>query len=229
MSRFFAHPSLIRATTPTPRNHIDTNILAATTISVTHKPQAPRLAVPALTRSRILFPPATCVTSKWLLSLSHLPPLDTNSTSLVSDTMPRRIKEPALPAGPPLDASLLGIPPELRNAIYHAVADDIDKVSIIGRRLDQSKATSRDDSWLWNAMAKHPLSQTCGQLRREFDPIHQHRAITTGVTRYRLELENFDVERISDFAGVIRFMPKVITVQLRETVIFITVQLFDAI
>lgn len=130
--------------------------------------------------------------------------------------MPRRIKEPALPAGPPPDASLLGIPPELRNAIYRLVADDIDQVSIIGHRLRRSTAESSNHAWLWNAMAKHPLSQTCRQLRQEFDPIHRCRAITAGVAQYRLELENFDVDRVEDFARLARSMPQVVRDRMRE-------------
>jgi len=129
--------------------------------------------------------------------------------------MPRRTKKPA---GPPPDASLLGIPPEMRNAIYRLVVDDIDEVSIIGRRLDSSKATSTDHAWLWDTMAKHPLSQTCRQLRQEFDPVHRHRALTTGVAQYCLELEDFDVERINVFAEVVRSMPKTIQGRLKETV-----------
>jgi hypothetical protein len=106
----------------------------------------------------------------------------------------------------------------MRNAIYHLVADDIDEVSIIGRKLNSNKATSEDHVWLWDTMAKHPLSQTCRQLRQEFDPVHQRRALTTGVARYRLELEDFDVHRIETFAKLIGLMPKVIQTHLRDNV-----------
>jgi hypothetical protein len=106
----------------------------------------------------------------------------------------------------------------MRNAIYRMVADDIEEVSIIGRKLDSRKATSKDHAWLWDTMAKHPLGQTCRQLRQEFDPIHQRRALTAGVTQYRLELENFDVDRIKAFAKVIRHMPKVVQAQVKENI-----------
>ena len=129
--------------------------------------------------------------------------------------MPHKAKKPA---SPPPDASLLGIPPELRNFIFRLVADDIDEVSIIGRKLHRSKATSTNDSWLWKAMAKHPLSQTCRQLRQEFDPVHRRRALTTGVARYRLELQNFDVVRIKTFSKVIRYTPNIIRSKLKEAV-----------
>ena len=106
----------------------------------------------------------------------------------------------------------------MRNTIYRLVADDIDEVSIIGRRLDPSKATSTDHAWLWNAIAKHPLSQTCRQLRQEFDPVHQRRGLTTGLARYRLELQDFDVDCIITLFRVIRHMPKIIRSKLKDDV-----------
>lgn len=141
------------------------------------------------------------------------------------------------PAGPLPDASLLGIPPEMRNAIYRLVADDIDEVSIIGRKLNSSKASSSDHTWLWNTIAKHPLSQTCRQLRQEFDPVHRRRALTTGVTKYRLELADFDVDRIKTFAEVIPSMPNAIQGRLMQDVrdsgsiirFNLTYEIFDSI
>jgi len=106
----------------------------------------------------------------------------------------------------------------MRNAIYRLVADDINEASIIGRKLAGSSATSSTHVWLWNAMAKHPLSQTCRQIRQEFDPVHHHRAIVTGVTRYRLELEDFNVAHVDNFADLVESMPKVVQDRLRETV-----------
>lgn len=151
-----------------------------------------------------------------LLPLPHLPPLNTDSTLAIADTMPRNTKKPA---GLQPDASLLGIPPEMRNTIYRMVADDMDEVSMIGHKLNWSKATSKNHLWLWNAMIKHPLSQTCRQLRQEFSPIHRCRVITTGVSRYRLELENFNLHRSDRFAELIGSMPKIIRDKLSETVI----------
>jgi hypothetical protein len=121
------------------------------------------------------------------------------------------------PADPPPDASFLGIPPEMRNAIYRLVADDIDEVNIIGHKLDPSKAASKDHEWLWDAIAKHPLSQTCRQLRQEFDPVHRRCALTTGVARYHLELEDFDVGRIKTFAKIAKYTPKIIRRKLKKT------------
>ncbi|GAB7335572.1 hypothetical protein MBLNU13_g07908t1 [Cladosporium sp. NU13] len=58
-----------------------------------------------------------------------------DAAAVVWSTMPRKTKDPVTPIGPPPDASLLGIPPELRNAIYRLVANGIDEVNIIGCRL----------------------------------------------------------------------------------------------
>lgn len=122
--------------------------------------------------------------------------------------MPRKTKKPA---GPPADASLLGIPSELRNTIYHLVAHDIDEASIIGRKL-------KDNVTWWDTMAKHPLSQTCRQLRQDIDPIHKRRAITLGVAKYRLELEDYDVGAITTFARLAGNMPRAVRNQLKKAV-----------
>jgi hypothetical protein len=130
--------------------------------------------------------------------------------------MPRKTKtktkiETKEPVGPPPDASLLGIPPEMRNAIYRLVADDIDEVSIIGRKLRNNV------SW-WTTVAKHPLSQTCSQLRQEFDPIHQHHVTTTGAARYHLELEDYDVDAIGTFAKFAGSIPRAVRDQLKQKI-----------
>lgn len=92
------------------------------------------------------------------------------------------------PVAPHPDASLLGLPAELRNNIYQMVADDVDEVSIIGRKIIFGPTDAQDR--FWGAIAKHPLSQTCRQLRQEFDSIHRHKVMTSGVLHYCLEVEN---------------------------------------
>jgi hypothetical protein len=114
-------------------------------------------------------------------------------------------KQPVKPVTPPPGASLLEIAPELRNTIYHRVAQDIDEASIIGRKIGFASAGAQDR--FWDTIAKHPLSQTCRQLRQEFDPIHRHRTMTTGVSRYYLDLENFDLDRLGDFARLPKQVP----------------------
>lgn len=110
----------------------------------------------------------------------------------------------------PPQASLTGLPPELRNIIYNLVADDIKEANIIGRKLENSSrpiAAGNAQTHLWNAVAKHPLSQTCKLLRLEFDSIHQHQIISKGVDRCWLDLENFDLDRMGDLANLVRHMP----------------------
>lgn len=100
------------------------------------------------------------------------------------------------PPTSPSQASLTGLLPELRNNrnnIYHLVAEEIDEISIIGRRVNKSLLSrlyneSITGLALWKAVSKHSLSQTCKQLRLEFDPIHQHRAFTT---RYLVTTSNW--------------------------------------
>lgn len=117
---------------------------------------------------------------------------------------------------PPPQASLIGIPPELRNEIYHLVAQEIDQVTIIGRKIhDPTNHTNATIFYeeieagerLWSTIAKHPLSQTCRQLRQDFDPIHRHRALVTKVSEYCLKLENYDIDTMEECASLISQIP----------------------
>lgn len=137
-------------------------------------------------------------------------------------TMPRTTKKnqtkskDAPSTDPPPQAPLLGLPPELRNTIYHLVAEEVDEVGIIARRIDSSLAArnhseSLTETNLWKAVAKHPLSQTCRHLRQEFDPTHRHRAFTTKVRRYYLDLDNYDLKRISPFSRALSRMPALLS------------------
>jgi len=94
--------------------------------------------------------------------------------------MPRAKKpSPKQAIEPPREASLPGLPAELRNNIYHLVAEDIDEVKIIARKIGFGSAAAEDR--FWDTVAKHPLSQTCRRLRLDFDPIHRHKSMVTGV------------------------------------------------
>lgn len=108
----------------------------------------------------------------------------------------------------PPQASLIGIPPELKNMIYHFVADDIEEASIIGRKLESKNATRNAETRVWDAIARHPLSQTCQQLRLEFDPIHQCRVLSTGVEAYWLDIENFDMDQMTALAKLLPHVPQ---------------------
>lgn len=118
--------------------------------------------------------------------------------------------------GPQSQASLTGTPPELRNEIYHLVAEEIGQATIIGRKIhdpiNYTNATIFYDEIetgerLWSTIAKHPLSQTCRQLRQDFDPIHRHRALVTKVSEYCLELENYDDDTMDECASLISQIP----------------------
>jgi diadenosine tetraphosphatase ApaH/serine/threonine PP2A family protein phosphatase len=142
--------------------------------------------------------------------------MKSKSTDALTDAMPRTKKSSAKKrVEPPPDASLLGIAPELRNNIYHMVAQDIEEVSILSRKIGFGAASAEDR--LWDIVAKHPLSQTCSQLRQEFDPIHRRKAITVGVTRYRLEVPNYDVYRLREFARLLKQVPSFVP-QIRASV-----------
>ena len=107
-------------------------------------------------------------------------------------------------AGAPPRASLQGIAPELRNNIFNRVAANLDEVSIIGRKLSGPPCNAMGAAnRMWNAIAKHPLSQTCRMLRREFNPIHRYYVMTKGVPRYILELENYDVDHMERLGDLI--------------------------
>lgn len=119
-------------------------------------------------------------------------------------------------SGPPPQASLTGIPPELRNSIHHLVGEEIDQVTIIGRKIhDPTNHTNATIFYeeieagerLWSTIAKHPLSQTCRQLRQDFDPIHRHKALVTKVSEYCLELENYDIDTMDECASLISQIP----------------------
>lgn len=136
-------------------------------------------------------------------TLTHIQPFQH------SHTRPNIFKSTMATNQPP-QASLTGIPPELRNIIYNLVADDIKEAIIIGRKLKNHSSSStagNAQTHFWNAVAKHPLGQTCKVLRQEFGSIHQHRVISTGVDRYWLDLKNFDLDPMGNLANVIRHMP----------------------
>lgn len=109
-------------------------------------------------------------------------------------------------------ASLTELPPELRNNIYHLVAEEIDEVIVIGRKINASLTATygigpyTSQKNLWRATAKHPLSQTCHQLRLEFDTVHYHRAFKE-ISRLTLDLENLDLNGVSKFGIVLSRIP----------------------
>lgn len=88
------------------------------------------------------------------------------------------------------------------------VAENIDEVTFIGRKIGFGPADAKDR--LWETVAKHPLTHTCRQLRQDFDAIHRHKTMITGVAHYCLEVENYDVDRLGDFARLLEQVPSVL-------------------
>lgn len=123
--------------------------------------------------------------------------------------MPQSRKVPSKqPTKPPSRASLLSLPPELRNSIYHLVADEIDEANIVGRKIGFGAASP--ENRFWDTIAKHPLGQTSRQLRQEFGSVHRYLVMTTGVPRYNLLLENYDLDRLASLARLLRQLPSMV-------------------
>ena len=95
--------------------------------------------------------------------------------------------------------TLLGLPAELRNEIYLLVAVESTRPLLVSRlmQLEAQRALlppdNRDNvtlvNRLNNAVGLHPLSQTCRQLRDEFQPVFLHNSAPC----HRLIINNFDV------------------------------------
>jgi hypothetical protein len=109
----------------------------------------------------------------------------------------------------PQRASLDGIAPELRLRIYRKVAANLDKVSILGRKLSPIPIDcTRDEAAdrIWDAVAKHPLARTSRLLRMEFNRVHRYHIGTVGVPKYILDLETYDMDRMGRLADLVVMM-----------------------
>lgn len=94
--------------------------------------------------------------------------------------------------------TLLGLPAELRNEIYLLVAAGSTRPLLASRlmQLEAQTTISPDnrnnvtpETLLNRAIGLHPLSQTCRQLRDEFQPVFLHESAPC----HRLIINNFDV------------------------------------
>lgn len=106
--------------------------------------------------------------------------------------------------------TLLGLPAELRNSIYFLVAAGNTRPLLVSRlmQLESQRALlppdNRDnvtlENRLNNAVGLHPLSQTCRQLRDEFQPVFLHHSAPC----HRLVVNNFDVAQTEFIANFLR-------------------------
>lgn len=94
----------------------------------------------------------------------------------------------------PPRAHLQGLPPELRNEIYHLVAVESTDIHFIGSKF-------RRNSELENAVAPHPLSQTCKQIQQEFEPVYVNDTIIQSDEIY-LHLDNFNLKPVRRFLSL---------------------------
>jgi hypothetical protein len=96
----------------------------------------------------------------------------------------------------PASATLQGIPPELRNKIYDRLLTEPRNVS--GCKLLKLIEQSRG-GYFWkqfqSAIAEHPLTLTCRQMRTEFGSVL---ATTPGQT-YRFIVDNLDPHQLELF------------------------------
>ena len=91
------------------------------------------------------------------------------------------------------------------------VAKGIDEVVFIARKIRSESGSADAKDRLWDTVAKHPLTHTCRQLREDFDAIHRHKAMVTGVAHYCLEVGNYDYDRLGDYAELLEQVPSVLS------------------
>jgi hypothetical protein len=98
----------------------------------------------------------------------------------------------------PPRASLQWLPRELRDQIYEHLAETDERIVLGWRFLqiweDRDAALALDDCFD-SAVALHPLSMTCKQMRAEFQNIH----FTATKARWTLSVNNFDLDQIELF------------------------------
>lgn len=97
----------------------------------------------------------------------------------------------------PASPSLQGIPPELRNNIYDQLALTEPR-NVSGRKLlELRRQYPGGDLWkqFKSAIAVHPLTMTCRQMRTEFSPV----LATTAGQIYHLIIDNLDLTQLELF------------------------------
>ena len=102
----------------------------------------------------------------------------------------------------PPQASLLGLPQELRDQIYGYLTEDESRI-ILGWRFVQAykrhyPALSYEGCFT-SAIALHPLSMTCKQMLTEFQPA----LLRVTKTRWTFSVNNFDLEQLQFFSDYV--------------------------
>lgn len=102
----------------------------------------------------------------------------------------------------PSKPTLQTLPPELRNLIYEFLAATEERIVLGRRMLEAEKSDSTDDldDCFNQAVALHPLSMTCRQLRDEFQEVH----VEASEPRWVLLVNNFDLEQLRVFSHYIQ-------------------------
>jgi hypothetical protein len=103
----------------------------------------------------------------------------------------------------PPQASLLGLPQELKDQIYEYLTEDEDRIILGWRFVEAYKrryypALSHEECFT-SAIALHPLSMTCKQMLHEFQPVH----LRATKLRWTFLVNNFDLEQLMLLSGYI--------------------------
>jgi len=119
----------------------------------------------------------------------------------ISDTAAAALS-PAKTSLPP-QASLLGLPQELKDQIYGYLTEGEDRIILGWRFVEAYKrryypALSHEECFT-SAIALHPLSMTCKQMLHEFQPVH----LRATKLRWTFLVNNFDLEQLMLLSGYV--------------------------
>lgn len=108
----------------------------------------------------------------------------------------------------PPQASLLGLPQELRDQIYGYLTEDESRI-ILGWRFVQvykrHYPALSHEGYFTSAIALHPLSMTCKQMLTEFQP----ELLRATKTRWTFSVNNFDLEQLQFFSDYVNTVTSV--------------------
>lgn len=102
----------------------------------------------------------------------------------------------------PPQASLLGLPQELRDQIYGYLTEDENRIILGWRFVEAYKLhypALSYEGFFTSAIALHPLSMTCKQMLNEFQPA----LLQATKTRWTFSVNNFDLEQLQFFSDYV--------------------------